>query len=330
MSHIVSRITGRSIGIAAAAMTLAAIASPAQAQDWPARPVRMMIGAGPGGGTDIIARIVADPLARQLGQAVVIENRPGAGTTLASEMVSKSEPDGYSTVLMSAGHAVAAAIYKTLRYDSVTDFQAASLVAAIPLVLITRNDSPIKDVKTLIERARAKPDELSYGTGGVGTTMHLSAELLQQIEGIKLRHIPHRTAPQLVQALEAGDVDLVFETMPAVLGQIQAGTRRAIAVTTRARFPGLPNVPTLAESGVRDFDVSSWYAVAFPARTPAAIVDRMSAAVAATVKDPDVAKRALDIAFVVRSSTPAETQKHLEAEVRRWRQVVEARGVPQQ
>jgi tripartite-type tricarboxylate transporter receptor subunit TctC len=206
-------------------------------------------------GTDIIARIVADPLARQLGQAVVIENRPGAGTTLASELVSKSEPDGYSTVLMSAGHAVAAAIYKTLRYDSVTDFQAASLVAAIPLVLITRNDSPIKDVKTLIERARAKPDELSYGTGGVGTTMHLSAELLRQIEGIKLRHIPHRTAPQLVQALEAGDVDLVFETMPAVLGQIQAGTRRAIAVTTRARFPGLPNVPTLAESGVRDFDV---------------------------------------------------------------------------
>jgi tripartite-type tricarboxylate transporter receptor subunit TctC len=307
-----------------------ALASPVQAQDWPNRPVRMMIGAGPGGGTDIIARLVADPLAKHLGQPVVIENKPGAGTTLASELVAKSAPDGYSAVLMSAGHAVAAAIYKTLRYDSVADFQPASLVAEIPLVLIVRNDSPIKDIKTLIERARAKPDELSYGTGGVGTTMHLSAELLQQIEGIKLRHIPHRTAPQLVQALEAGDVDVVFETMPAVLGQLQAGTRRALAVTTRQRFPGLPNVPTLLESGVRDFDVSSWYAVAFPAKTPMAIADKMSAAVAATVKDPDVAKRALDIAFVVRSANPIDTQKHLESEVKRWRQVVEARGVPQQ
>jgi tripartite-type tricarboxylate transporter receptor subunit TctC len=290
----------------------------------------MMIGAGPGGGTDIIARLVADPLGKLLGQSVVIENKPGAGTTLASELVAKSAPDGSTAVLMSAGHAVAAGIYKSLRYDSVGDFQAASLVAAIPLVLITRNDSPIKDVNTLIERARAKPDEISYGTGGVGTTMHLSAELLQQIEGIKLRHIPHRTAPQLVQALESGDVDLVFETMPAVLGQIQAGTRRAIAVTTRERFAGLPDVPTLSDSGVRDFDVSSWYAIAFPAKTPMVIVDRMSEATAAAVKDPVLAKRALDVAFVVKSSTPAETQKHLEAEVRRWKQVIEARDVPQQ
>jgi len=310
--------------------TLTAPCLAAQAQDWPTRPVRFLIGAGPGGGTDIIARILADGLAKPLGQTVVIENRPGAGTTLASEMVAKATPDGYTAVLMSAGHAVAAAIYKSLRYDSVADFQASSMVAAIPLVLITRNDSPIKDVKTLLERAKANPDAITYGTGGIGTTMHLSAELLQQTAGIKLRHIPHRTAPQLVQALESGDVDVVFETMPAVIGQIKGGTRRAIAVTTRERFPDLPDVPTLMESGVRDFDVSSWYAVAFPAKTPMPIVDKMSLAVKAAVGDPALAKRALDVAFVVGSSTPEAAQKHIQSEVARWLKVVETSGVQRQ
>jgi tripartite-type tricarboxylate transporter receptor subunit TctC len=316
--------------MAALAAALTASCAAAQAQDWPTRPVRFLIGAGPGGGTDIIARILADGLAKPLGQTVVIENRPGAGTTLASEMVAKAAPDGYTAVLMSAGHAVAAAIYKSLRYDSVADFQASSMVAAIPLVLITRNDSPIKDIKTLLERARANPDGLTYGTGGIGTTMHLSAELLQQTEGIKLRHIPHRTAPQLVQALESGDIDLVFETMPAVIGQIKGGTRRAIAVTTRGRFPDLPDVPTLMESGVRNFDVSSWYAVAFPAKTPMPIVDKMSAAIKAAVSDPVLAKRALDVAFVVGSSTPDEAQKHIQSEVARWLRVVESSGVQRQ
>ena len=159
--------------------------------------------------------------------------------------------------------------------------------------------------------------------------MHLSAELLQQIEGIKLRHVPHRTAPQLVQALEAGDVDLVFETMPAVLRQIQAETRRAIAVTTRGRFPGLPNVPTLAKA---ECATSTFILVrrGVPCQDPGGHCRQEERRVAATATDPDVARRALDIAFVVRSSTPSETQKYLEQEVRRWRQVVEARGVPQQ
>jgi tripartite-type tricarboxylate transporter receptor subunit TctC len=314
-------------------LVIAAAAIPigtAQAQDWPTRPVRLMVGAGPGGGTDLIARIMADGLAKSLGQPVVVENRPGAGTTLASEAVAKAAPDGYTAVMMSAGHSVAAAIYKSLRYDSVEDFQGASLAAAIPLVFVTGANSPIQDMKSLLARAKAKPDDLSYGTGGVGTTMHLSAELLQQIEGIKLRHIPHRTPAQLIQAMQANDVDVVVETMPAVISQIKGGLLRALAVTTRERFPDLPDVPTLAESGVKNFDVSSWYAVAFPAKTPMPIVEKMASAVQAAVKDEALRKRALDIAFVVKSSTPSETQKHLQSEVARWRQVVQSSGVPQQ
>ena len=290
-----------------------------------------MVGAGPGGGTDLIARLMVDPIAKILGQPIVIENRPGAGTTLASEAVAKAAPDGYTAVMMSAGHAVAGAIYKTLRYDPIADFQGASLAAAIPLVYVTGANSPIKDIKTFLERAKAKPDELSYATGGVGTTMHLSAELLQQTQGIKLRHIPHRTTAQLIQAAQAGDVDVVVETMPAVIGQIKGGVLRALAVTTRDRFPDLPDVPTLAESGVQNFNVSSWYAVAFPAKTPMAIADKMAAAVQAAVKDEALRKRALDIAFVVGQLDAGRScEKHLQSEVARWRQVVQSSGVPQQ
>src|SRR5712671_1093796 len=236
--------------LAVVGLSIAALApAPLQAQDWPQKPIRIVVGFGAGGGTDIAARIVAQPLSEILGQPVVVENKPGAGGTTAAEQVARSPKDGYTALMLSNAHAIAPVVFKTLRYDSIADFDMVSMVGTAGLVLVTAPDFPANDLKGVIAHAKANPGKLNFGSPGVGTTQHFSAELLQQLAGLSMTHVPYRSTPAAITGLLSKDVQLVFELIQTVQGQFQSGTLKAIAVTSPQRFPSVPEVPTLAESG---------------------------------------------------------------------------------
>ena len=234
--------------IALATIAVLGIAvGPAPAQDasgWPTRPIRLVVGFGAGGGTDIAARLVAEPLAEILGSPVVVENRPGAGGMTAADAVAKSPKDGYTALMMSNAHAISAVMYKTLSYDPVNDFQMVSMVATAGLVLVTRPDFPGKDVAGVLAAVRANPGKLNFGSAGVGTTQQFAGELMKQTGGLNITHVPYRTTPAAVTGLRAGDVDYLFELVQPVQGQIQSGDLKAIAVTSPEQNPILPEVPT--------------------------------------------------------------------------------------
>ena len=322
----------RRFGIAAAlaVAAISIVASPAQAQDWPSRPIRIIVGFGAGGGTDIAARIVADPLSKALGAPVVVENRVGAGGTTAAEQVAKSAKDGYTALMMSNAHAVTPAIYKSLRYDPVNDFQMVSMVGTAGLMLVTAPNFPAKDLKGLIAYAKANPGKLNFGSPGVGTTQHFAVEYMKQIAGLDIQHVPYKSTPATLTALIAGEVQLVIELIQTVTGQVQAGKLRAIAVTSPQRFPTVPDIPTFAESGLPGFDVTSWYGLSFAAGTPAPIVEKTNKAMRSLLATDSVRAQILKVGALVRSSTPEELRKHIAGEISRWKAVREKAGMQQQ
>ena len=309
---------------------LAAIVEPGFAQDWPSRPIRMLVGAGPGGGTDIAARLVAQPLTEILGQPVVVENRPGAGGTTAAEQVAKSPKDGSTALMMSNSHAVAPAMYKVLRFDPVNDFDMVSLVATAGLVLVTAPDFPAKNLAELIAVARSRGGKLNFGSAGAGTTQHFSGELLKQTVGIEMTHVPYRSTPAAVAGLIGNDVQMVFELVQTVQGQIQSGALKAIAVTSPQRNPILPSVPTFAESGMPAYNVTSWYGVAFPAGTAPAIVQKANKAMVEALARESVTGQMAKLGASVRSSTSAELTTHVAGEIAKWKSVREKAGIEQE
>jgi len=321
-----------SIGIPALAVVLvvALAGAPAPAQDWPTRPIRITVGFGPGGGTDIAARIVALPLSEILGQSVVVENRPGAGGTTAANSVAISPKDGYTALMMSNAHAIAPVIYKSVPYDAVKDFDMISMVAVAALVVLTHPDFPAKNLKELIAVLKASPGKYNFATTGVGTTQHFAGELMAQMAGIEMTHIPYRGTPEVLGALAGKQVDLAFELIQPVLGQIQAGSLRAIAVTSAERFFAVPEVPTFAESGLPGYDVSSWYGLALPAGTPAPIVAKMIAAMRQTMARESVAQQIRTAGALPKSSTPQELREHIVNEIKRWTEVRDKAHIPQQ
>src|SRR5438034_9093682 len=243
--------------------------APAPAQEWPQRPIRIIVAFGPGGGADIIGRIVAQSLQERLGQPVVIENRPGAGGTLGNEAVARADKDGYTLGIMTAGQIIAAVMSKSLRYDTLTAFDPVSQVATAGLIIVTRPDFPADDVKQLVAAAKANPGKITFGSPGFGATQHLTAELFRQTTGIDVLHVPFRTSPEAISALLGKQVDVVLETVSAVLGQVQAGELKALAVTGKDRFPAVPHVPAAIESGVLPgYDVTTWYGVFAPRGVP--------------------------------------------------------------
>jgi tripartite-type tricarboxylate transporter receptor subunit TctC len=302
----------------------------AQADQWPTRTIRMIVGFGPGGGTDIAARLVAQPLSEILGQPVVIENRPGAGGTTAAEAVAHSPPDGYTALMMSNAHAISAVMYKTLPYDPVKDFQMVSMVATAGLVLVTAPNFPAKNLAELVAVVRANPGKFNFGSAGVGTTQQFAGELLKQMAGLDVVHVPYRTTPAAVTGLLAKDVSFVFELVQAVQGQIQTGTLKAIAVTSPQRNPVLPEVSTFAEAGMPGYEVTSWYGVAFPAGTPAPIVDKTNKAIRALLATDSVRKQVLAMGTAVRSSTSDELKRHIASEIAKWDLVREKAGIAQE
>jgi tripartite-type tricarboxylate transporter receptor subunit TctC len=314
----------------AAIAIVGASGGPASAQEWPTRPIRLVVGFGAGGGTDIAARLVAQPLSEILGQPVVVENRPGAGGTTAADAVAKSPKDGYTALLMSNAHAISAVMYKTMRYDPVDDFEMVSMVATAGLVLVTRPDFPAKDVSGVLAAVRAHPGKFNFGSAGIGTTQQFARELMKQTAGLDMMHIPYRTTPAAVTGLRAKDVELVFELVQPVYGQVQAGDLKAIAVTSPDRNPILPDIATFAESGMPGFDVTSWYGLAFPAGTPPAIVQKTNKAMQQLLTRETVGKQLLGMGARVRGSTPDELKAHIASEVAKWKVVRQKAGIEQE
>jgi tripartite-type tricarboxylate transporter receptor subunit TctC len=314
--------------LAVAAFSIASTS--AQAQDWPTRPIRIIVGFGAGGGTDIAARIVAEPLSKTLGQPVVVENRVGAGGTTAAEQVAKSAKDGYTALMMSNAHVVAPAMYKSLRYDSVNDFQMVSLVGTAGLMLVTASDFPAKDLKGLIAHVKANPGKLNFGSPGVGTTQHFAAEFMKQMAGLDMLHVPYKSTPATLTGLIAGEVQMVIELIQTVQGQVQAEKMRAIGVTSPQRFPTVPDIPTLAETGLPGYDVTSWYGLAFPAGTPAAIVDKTNKAMRELLATDAVRAQIVKVGALPKSSTPEELRAHIASEIDRWKAVREKANIEQQ
>jgi len=311
-------MVGASIGLA-----------PAQ-EIWPSRPIRLVVGAGAGGGTDIAARIVAQSLTEMLGHPVVVENRQGAGGTAAADAVAKSPKDGYTALMMSNSHAISAVMYKTLRYDPLADFQMVSQVATAGLVLVTAPDFPAKDVAGVLAAVRANPGKFNFGSAGIGTTQQFAGELMKQTAGLAITHIPYRTTPAAVTGLRAKDVELLFELVQTVRGQIQAGDLKAIAVTSPDRNPVLPEVPTFLESGMPGYVVTSWYGVAFPAGTPDPIVQRTSKAMQELLARDSVGQQIANTGARARSSTPDELKTHIAGEIAKWKGVREKAGIEQE
>lgn len=313
-----------------AAMGAALFVTPALAQEWPARPVKMTVGFGAGGGTDIIARIIAQPLTEILGQPVVVENKPGAGGTIGADAVAKSPKDGYNIFMMNNGHAVSASLYKSLPYDSQKAFAPVSLVATMPLVIVAGNDVPAKDAKDLIDLAKAQPGKIRFASVGVGSTQHFAGLVFRNMSGGELRHIPYRGTPAAIAAVRSNEVELLFEVAAPVIGQVKGGELKALAVTSAKRFPALPNTPTVAELGLKGYDVTTWYGLAFPAGTPDAIVNKMNAAIKTALGKPEVRKQVEDAYFLPETSTPAAFNDHLGAEIKRWAKVMADDGIQQQ
>jgi tripartite-type tricarboxylate transporter receptor subunit TctC len=316
---------------AIAALACAGVLSgTAHSQDWPTRPIKLLVGFGAGGGTDIAARIVAQSLSEVLGQPVVVENRVGAGGTMAANAVATAPKDGYTALMMSNAHVIAPVIYKSVPYESVKDFEMISMVGTAGLIVVTHPDFPAKNLKELIGVLKASPGKYNFATPGVGTTQHFAAELMNQMAGIQMTHVPFRGTPAAVAALIGKQVDVVVELIQPVLGHVQSGTLRAIAVTSPERFPSVPDVPTFAESGLPGYNVTSWYGLALAAGTPAPIVKKMTDAMRLVLGREAIGQQIRTAGALPKSSTPEELRDHIASEIKRWSEVREKAGIPQQ
>lgn len=309
-----------------AAVVLFGLAAPAPAQPYPSRPVRLVVGFPPGGGVDINARMLAPKLAEYLGQQVVVENKPGASTNIANEFVAKSEPDGYTLLINTAAIAINMSLFRDLRFDTLRDFAPVSLFSESPNVLVVNAKLEAQNVKDFVAMARAAPGRLNYSSAGVGTTQHLAAELFKLRTGTFIVHIPYKGSAPSLTGLIAGEVHMSFANVPAIHGHVKSGRLRALATAASRRDPQLPEVPTMKEAGVEGVEVSVWYGVLAPAKTPREIVQKVADGIIRATRDPEVRKRMLEQGAVPVGNTPEEFGKMLREEVARWAEVVKVSG----
>ncbi len=301
---------------------------PAFAAGWPERPIKVLQGFAPGGNADTIARVVGGEMAKGLGQPLVVEALAGAGGTLASAAVARAAPDGHTLLLATGGHAVAGALYEKLPYQTVAGFQMVSTITFFPFLLVTQADTKYRSLAELLAAARAKPESVAYGSAGVGSTHHLAGELLSRMAGANLLHVPYKGDAASVTSLLAGDIPLVIAPPTAVLGHVKAGKLRALAVTGPQRWPGMPEVPTVAEQGVAGFDVRSWAGWMLPAGAPAAVVDRLNAETLKALQVGSVRQRLEEMGGEARGSTPQEMTALVAADLQKWTQVVADARIP--
>ncbi|MCW5652575.1 tripartite tricarboxylate transporter substrate binding protein [Hydrogenophaga sp.] len=310
----------------------AVLAGPAQAQQavFPSKGLRIVVPFAAGGVGDLTARIVAARLGERLGQPVVIENRPGAGGVVAAESVARAEPDGHSLFLMSNGTAVTASLFKSLPFDTVKDFTPVSTLGFFDIAVVAHPEAPFKTFAELLAYAKANPGRLNIGSINIGSTQHLAAELFKSSADIDGQIVPFNGTPNLIGALRGRQVDVGVEILAPVLAQIRGGALKALAVASEKRSTVLPDVPTAAEAGVGGFLASSWNALAVPAKTPRAVVDRLQREIAASVADAEVQKKLRELNIDPRSSTPEQTQALLVGDIQRWSRVIERAGIQKQ
>jgi len=295
---------------------------PAWAQDWPAKPVRFIVPYPPGGGADVIARIVQQRLSEALGQPIVIENRGGAGGARGTEVAAKSAPDGYTFLFTLSSHTINPLLYK-LHFDVERDFAPVTLIVSVPQLIAANVSSPIHSMQDILTVAKAHPGKLQYASVGNGTPSHIAGELLKLRAGIDIVHIPYKGGGPAVADTLGGQVPLLFVTMPAVMSHVRSGKLRALAVTTIKRNPGAPEIPTVAEAlKIPDYEVDSWYALFAPAKTPPAIVARMQQAIVRTIQLPDVKQKLLEQGGDTVGSTPEELDRVVKSELRKWAEVI--------
>jgi tripartite-type tricarboxylate transporter receptor subunit TctC len=297
-------------------------ALPVWAQDWPTKPVRLIVPYPPGGGTDVIARIVQSRLQEALGQPAVIENRGGAGGALGTEVAARAAPDGYTFLFTLSSHTINPLLYK-LNYDVEHDFAAVTLIVSVPQLIATQPGSPIKSMQDVVAMAKAQPGRLNFASVGNGTPSHIAGELLKLRTNIDIVHIPYKGGGPAVADTLGGQVPLLFVTMPAAMSHVRAGKLRALAVTTIKRNPGAPEVPTVAEAlKIPDYEVDSWYALFAPAKTPPAIVAKMRQAIVRTIELPEVKQKLLEQGGDTVGSTPEYLDRVVKTELKKWAEVI--------
>ncbi|MFL6566418.1 MAG: Bug family tripartite tricarboxylate transporter substrate binding protein [Burkholderiales bacterium] len=297
--------------------------SAAGAQEaYPSRPVRFILPFPPGGGTDILGRLIAERLSANLGQPVVTENRGGAGGNVGAEAAAHSAPDGYTIVLVAPSLAISPSLYSKLNYDPVKDFAPISLVATVPNVMITNPSVEAKNLREFIALARSRPGQMNFGSGGSGTSNHLAGELFNIVTGAKLVHVPYKGVNLAMQDVLSGRVQLVFIGIPAALPHIKSGRLRALAVVAPQRSPALAEVPTSEEAGLKDFEVTTWYGVLAPSGTPRPIVTRLNSELGKIMHTPDMKERLAGLATDPHTSTPEEFAAYLKQEIAKWGDVV--------
>jgi tripartite-type tricarboxylate transporter receptor subunit TctC len=319
----------RALGLLA--LGLGAIVAPglarAEPADWPARPIRFILPFPPGGGTDILGRLIAERLTAGLGQPVVTENRGGAGGNVGAEAAAKSPPDGYTIVLVAPSLAISPSLYSKLNYDPVKDFAPVSLVATVPNVMITNPSVPAATLKEFIALAKSKPGEMNFGSGGSGTSNHLAGELFNIVAGVKLVHVPYKGVNLAMQDVLSGRVQLVFIGIPAAAPHIKAGKLRALALASAQRSAVLPDVPTADEAGLPEFEVTTWYGILAPAGTPRPVVARLNGELGKIMHSPELKDRLEALATDPLTSTPEEFADLIRREIAKWSEVVREAGL---
>jgi tripartite-type tricarboxylate transporter receptor subunit TctC len=320
--------TRRCAGFALAAL-LGVLAQAAFAQQpYPAKPVKIVAPFAPGGLVDVLARSVGDRLTKALGQPFIVENRPGAGGNVGADVVARAEPDGYTLLMSSAGIlTINEFLYAKMPFDPASAFAPVTVVADMPMLLVVRSDLPARDVKEFMALARTTPGGLFFGSPGNGTTGHLGMELFMHATGLKLQHVPYKSAADAVQAALAGQTATMFDNPPTVMPQLKAGGLRALGVAAKARMPQLPDVPTISEAGVPGFEASSWFGVVVPAKTPRAVIDVLAAEIAKALRDPDLQNRFAQSGARLVGNTPEEFATLIAADRARWGEVIRAAGI---
>ncbi|MFO1342233.1 MAG: tripartite tricarboxylate transporter substrate binding protein [Burkholderiales bacterium] len=308
-------------GLGALSLSAAAFAQ------YPNKPIKIIVPFLAGGTTDIMARAVAADLQKAFGQAVVVENRAGAGGNIGADAVAKSAPDGYTFLMGTVGtHAINMALYAKMPYDAVKDFAPVSLVAAVPNILVATPSFPVNSVKELIDLAKKEDGKLTFASSGSGTSIHLSGELFKQLAGVQMTHVPYKGSSAALPDVMSGQVNVMFDNAPSVMPHIKGGKLKAIAVTSGKRAPALPNVPTIAESGLPGFEASSWFGLLAPAGTPKEIVEKVSAQIQKMLQTPEMKERLASQGADGVGNTPEQFAAHIKTEIDKWAKVVKASG----
>lgn len=310
-----------------ALLLVGVMVAPLRAQTYPAKPMRIVMPFPAGGGADIVGRIIGQKLAERLGQPVVPENRPGAGGNLGIDHVTKSRPDGYTLLLGSATLSISPSLYPKLTYDPIRDLAPIFLAAQTPIVVLVRPSLPVKNLKELVDYARANPGKLNFGSGGVGTITHLATELLNSLAKIKIAHVAYKGTNQAMVGLMGGEIDIVLIVVPNAVPQVQSGKVRALAVLSKERVASLPNVPTAKEAGIDSYDVSAWYGVLAPAGTPRDIINRLNGEWVKIAAMPDTREKMDKAGVEPMTSTPEQFSEFLKGEIARWAHVTKEANV---